>query len=168
MILAVLLLSSGAAFAQEKPTAIYVFVTNPSYAHSDLSGDRFDGAFGIALQRMFTPRFSGELSVSRRSDFSSYTTLNPDGTVLESHSFTGYSMPVDLTVRYHFLTQGAWKPYAGIGVRYASRAFGDVTGGVVWQFHRSLGLRLDAKVLVGSRTRFDDQVNTSAGLAWRF
>ena len=163
------LLVSTAAFAQEKPNGLFVFVTDPTYTSSRSTGGRWDGAFGVALQRMFTPRFSGELSVSRQSDRSGFTTFNPDGTVLESHVFTRYSTPVDLTARYHFLNDSTWKPYAGIGGRWVdSRGFLDLTGGVLWQFRPSLGLRFDGKLLFGGQTRFDNRFNGSAGLTWRF
>ncbi len=163
-------LVSTAAFAQQdKPTGFYVFVTNPGYGHSERSGSYWSGAFGVALQRMFTPHFSGEVTVSRDRQNRGYTLFGPDGTVVENRWLISYSTPVDLTARYHFLTDGAWKPYAGTGVRWVdSRAFFDLTGGVIWQFRPSLGLRFDGKLLLGNQSRFNDTFNASAGLAWRF
>ena len=169
LFIAVSSLFSTVAFAQEKPTELYIFVTNPGYTSSNYSGDQWDGAFGVALQRMFTSHVSGEVTVSRRRDISGFTTFNPDGTVLESRRFIGYSTPVDLTARYHFLNDSAWKPYAGIGARWVdSRSYLDLTGGVLWQFKPSFGLRFDGKLLLGNQSRFQDTFNASAGLTWRF
>lgn len=118
---------------------------------------------------MFTPHLSGELTVSRARHVSGTTVLGPNGNIIESRTATSYSTPVDLTARYHFLNDSAWKPYAGAGARWAdSRAFLDLTGGVVWQFRPSLGLRFDAKGLLGNESRFDSTFNSSVGLAWRF
>jgi len=161
--------SAAAAFAQQQPTAITVFVTNPGFTHTRQSGNQWDGAFGVALQHMFTPRISGEISVSRKTDVSGFTTFDTEGNVVEDRMFVGHSTPVDLTALYHFRTDGAWKPYAGLGVRREDgTVFGDLTGGVVWQFHRALGLRFDGKLLVGGNTRFSDELNGSVGLSWRF
>ena len=164
------LLVSTAAFAQQdKPTGVFVFVTNPGGGSSERSGSYWDGAFGVALQRMFTPHISGEVTVSRDHHTSRFTAFDQNGDIIEYRTFTSDSTPVDLTARYHFFTDGAWKPYAGVGVRYVeSRAFGDLTGGVVWQFRPSVGLRFDAKVLLGNESRFTDPFNGSVGLAWRF
>jgi hypothetical protein len=159
---AFLLVSTAAVAQQDKPTAIYVFITNAGFTYSERSGSDWEGAFGVALQRMFTPHVSAEVSVSRDRRFSRLLAFDPNGNVIDgytrtiTHDFT----PVDLTARYHFLNGSAWKPYAGIGVRYVeSRAVGDLTGGVVWQFRPSLGLRFDAKVLLGNQPRFTDTIN---------
>jgi|ERR1051325_1814897 hypothetical protein len=169
ILVACLFLGATAVFAQERPTAISVFVTNPGFIHSDYSGNRWEGEFGVALQRMFTPRFSAELAVSQRSRTSGFTTFNSDGTVRENRIFTETTLPVDLTARYHFATQSTWKPYAGLGLRYVGgRTALDVDGGVVWQFHRTLGLRFDARVIPGNDAHFSDTINGSVGLSWRF
>lgn len=174
IVIAVSLLASTAAFAQQqdKPTSFYVFVSNPGFTYSENSGSNWEGAFGVALQRMFTPHVSGELSVSRDHRISRLPRFDVNGNIIEgaparkiNHDFT----PVDLSARYHFFNDSTWKPYAGVGVRYVeSRAVGSVTGGVVWQFRPSLGLRFDAKVLLGNQPTFTDTFNGSAGLAWRF
>jgi outer membrane protein W len=166
---AFLLVSTAASAQQDNPTGIFVFVTNPGYGHSDRSGSYWDGAFGMALQRMFTPHVSAELTVSRDHHTVRTTAFDQNGDIIDSRTFTSDSTPVDLTARYHFFTDGAWKPYVGAGVRYVeSRAFGDLTGGVVWQFRPSLGLRFDGKVVIGHQPGFNDTFNGSAGLAWRF
>lgn len=167
------LLVSTAVFAQQdKPTGIYVFVSNASFTYSEQSGSNWDGAFGLALQRMFTPHVSAELTVSRDRQVTRFPRFDPNGNIIDGaplRKVTDEFTPVDLTARYHFLNDSAWKPYAGIGVRYVeSRAIGDLAGGVVWQFRPSLGLRFDAKVLLGNQGQSTDTFNGSAGLAWRF
>jgi outer membrane protein W len=169
LVAVLMLLFSAVAFAQEKPTAVYVFVTNPGVVHSQNVGTRWEGSFGIALQRMFAQRWSAEVAVSQQSRLRGFTTFNPDGSVIESRVFTETTLPVDVSARYHFHTQGAWKPYAGLGMRWIEgTTSAGVTGGVVWQFHRTLGLRFDGRVLIGNDSRFDDTINGSVGLSWRF
>ena len=172
IVIAVSLLASTAAFAQQdKATGIYVFVSNATFSYSDHSGSNWEGAFGVALQRMFTPHVSAEVSVSRDRRTSSIPAFDFNGNLIEGRPirFTHDYTPVDLTARYHFFNDSTWKPYAGVGVRYVeNRAVGGVTGGVVWQFRPSLGLRFDAKVLLVNQQAFTDTFNGSAGLAWRF
>lgn len=170
MIVAVcLVFLATAAVAQEKPTAAYLFLTNPGVVYSDSAGTRWEGAFGFALQRMFTPRFSGELAVSRDIESFGFRRFAADGTELEHREVTTRSMPVDLTARYHFLNGSSWKPYAGLDARYVDdRAFFGVNGGVIWQFRPALGLRFDAKLLVGDRPLHGERLYNSAGLSWRF
>jgi opacity protein-like surface antigen len=162
-----LLLTPVSAFGQDKPTAIYAFVSNPGFTRTH-SGDHWDGGLGVALQRNFTPRMSGELSVARETDVSGFTTFDSSGKVIEDRTFIGHSTAVDLTALYHFATDSAWKPYIGGGVRWRSVTAADVTGGVLWQFHRTLGLRFDGKLVIGNQSRFDDRLIGSAGLSWRF
>jgi hypothetical protein len=155
MLIAVCFLVSGAAFAQQdKPNTFHVFLTNPGYVSSDLSGSHYTGAYGLGFQRMFTPHFSAEASLLRESRF---------GGRLPNRT------PLDLTARYHFFTDSSWKPYAGAGVRLVdgNSAF-DLNGGVVWQFHRTLGLRFDAKVMAGDKSTLREMTNGSIGLSWRF
>jgi hypothetical protein len=174
IVMAVFLLASTAAFAQQpdKPTGLYVFVANPSFTYSEGSGSNWEGGFGVALQRMFTPRVSGELTVSRERHTTRVARFDLNGNIIDGApplKFTDNSTPVDLMARYHFFNDRSWRPYAGVGVRYVeSRAIGGLTGGVVWQFRPSLGLRFDAKVLLGNQDQFTETVNGSAGLAWRF
>ena len=158
----VALLISTAAFAQDKPNGVYVFLSNPGGGSSDHSGSYWEGAFGVALQRMFTPHLSGEVTISRERHHAAFSIFGESGS-----SYTN-TTPVDLTARYHFLDDGSWKPYAGLGARWVDgRAMADVTGGVVWQFRPSLGLRFDAKLLLGNNA-FNDTFNGAVGLAWRF
>jgi Outer membrane protein beta-barrel domain len=170
IVVAVCFLVSTAAVAQQnKPNGLFVFVTNPSWGYSTGSGSNWDASFGVALQRMFTPNLSGEVTVSHERHTGRVLSFDPNGNVIDSRTFTDDFTPVDLTARYHFLNDSAWKPYAGVGARYVEgRAIGGLTGGVVWQFRPALGLRFDAKVLLGNQSRFTDTFNGSVGLAWRF
>ena len=64
-LIVICLFVSTAAFAQQsRPNGFYVFVTNPGGGGST-NERNWQGAFGIALQRMFAPHFSGEVAVSR-------------------------------------------------------------------------------------------------------
>jgi hypothetical protein len=149
---AVCFLVSAAAFAQQQaqPNAFHVFVTDPGFVRSDRYGTRYTGAYGVGFERMFTPHVSAEAGIMRESRF-------------------GGPAPLDLTARYHFFTDGAWKPYAGIGLRHVGNvsALG-VDGGVTWQFHRALGLRFDLKALMGNLSQVHEPVSGSVGLSWRF
>jgi hypothetical protein len=166
------LLVSTAAFAQQdKPTGIFVFFNNPGFGVSERSGSYWEGGFGVAVQRMFTPHVSAELTVSRERHITELARYDLNGNIIDAPPLKLFNdfKPVDLMARYHFLNDSAWKPYAGIGVRYVeSHAIGGLTGGVVWQFRPSLGLRFDAKAMLGNHSRFTDTFNGSAGLAWRF
>lgn len=169
--LVVCLLVSTVAFAQQdnKQNGLFLFVTNPGRGGTTgVGGTYWEGAFGVALQRMFTPHVSGEVTVSRQRQITGNAFIGPTG-VVEYGQFVNWYTPVDLTARYHFFTDGSWKPYAGAGVRLIDgHGAGDLTGGVIWQFHRSLGLRFDGKVLLGNQDRYNETFNASIGLAWRF
>ena len=143
-------------------------MTNPGGGYS--TGRHFvSGAVGVGLQHMFTPRVSGEIAVSYDEQYTRVRTFNPDFTLASSYTLRTSTTPVDLTARYQFLNDSNWKPYIGAGTRFADGlAFAEVTGGVVWQFHRSLGLRYDAKVLVNDRPQHNERVYNSVGLSWRF
>src|SRR5258705_90174 len=108
-VLVCLILATAAFGQQNKPNGFYVFVTNPRYAGGP-GGHDFEGAFGVALQRMFSPRFSGEVAVSHDSETFGFRSFKSDGTLLADHVVTAYSLPVDLTARYHFLNDSSWKP----------------------------------------------------------
>jgi hypothetical protein len=152
---AVCFLVSVAAFAQQdQPNTLHLFLTNPGYVHSDVSGSRYTGAFGFAYQRMLAPHFSAEAGVLFEDYFGARL---PGRTAL------------DFTARYHFFTDGAWKPYAGLGLRQVGGNHPvDFNGGVTWQFHRSLGLRFDGKVLLGNQPEIREPISGSLGLSWRF
>ena len=169
LVIVLCLVVAPAAFAQQNtPNTFYVFVTNPG-GGSSTNEQSWDGAFGIALQRMFTPRFSGEVAVSHDVQYTRVRTFNPDFTDASSSMLTTRTTPVDLTGRYHFLNGSRWTPYVGAGMRFVDgRAFSDVTGGVVWQFRPALGLRFDAKVLVSDRPLHNERLYNSIGLSWRF
>ena len=129
----------------------------------------WQGAFGLALQRMFAPRFSGELAVSRDTQFTRVRTFNADFTEGASYKLITRTTPIDLTGRYHFLNDTNWKPYIGAGTRLVDgRAFFGVTGGVIWQFRPALGLRFDTKFLVSDRPVHNERLYNSIGLSWRF
>ena len=172
------LLLCAAASAQEKPNAVYFFVTNPSYAESDASGSQFGGAIGLAFQRRLGERWSGEIAIARerRTVDVVFIDLN-EPPVVRSRSWT--STPIDAVVQYHFLRSDAsWRPYVGAGARWAEappdareedgELLGAINAGVVWQFRPAFGVRFDGKLLVGDRPAYLDSVQGSVGVAFRF
>ncbi len=179
VLLAALLIATS-LFAQQpqKRTSLYVFVSNPSGGWSEGGGSSYAGAVGLALQHKFTPRWSGELAVSRQRDHSGFTRFDPNGNIIEQRTYDVDSTPIDLGAQYHFLNTTNWKPYVGFGARYhtSTRELlldrGDqllygATGGVVWQLRPAFGIRFDGKVLLGDTGQLD-RVNASVGVTWGF
>lgn len=179
-LLLVCLLISLSVFAQQpqKRNSLYVFVTNPRGGWSEGGGSSYEGAIGLALQHKFTPRWSGELAVSRQRDHTGYILFDPNGNRIESREFDVDSTPIDVGAQYHFLNDSNWKPYLGLGARYNTNTRqlhidrGDqilygATGGVVWQLRSAFGIRFDGKVLLGD-TGHLDRVNGSVGVTWAF
>ena len=179
-VLLVCLLVALPLVAQQPPkrNSLYVFVSNPSGGWSEGGGSSYEGAIGLALQHKFTPRWSGELAVSRQRDHSGFTRFDPNGNIIEQRTYDIDSTPIDLGAQYHFLNNTNWKPYLGLGARYytdSSEVFIDrgaqvlygATGGVVWQLRPAFGIRFDGKVLFGNVGRFN-RMNGSVGVTWGF
>jgi hypothetical protein len=163
-----LLIATAALAQQSKSNAFYVFMTNPGGGYSD-HNEHFEGAFGVALQHMFAPRFSGEIAISSDVTYTRVRTFDPDGTVRTSSVLTNRTTPIDLAGRYHFFRDSHWNPYLGADARLVDgRAFFGLNGGLVWQFRPALGLRVDSKVLVSDRPRHNERMYNSIGLSWRF
>jgi outer membrane protein W len=183
-----LLFVVASAFAQQTnhSNAVSVFVTDLSLIHSSESGTKFDASYGAAFDHMFNNHLSAELSVTSQRIRRSVTTFSVTGLPTFT-SYTDTLYPVDANVSYHFLTGGRWKPYVGAGLRYLNKTvydntpFGnlrsnvhtidpEVSGGVTFQFRPNLGLRFDAKQIVGrSNSAFGDSAFTgSVGLSFRF
>jgi outer membrane protein W len=104
-------------------------------------------------------------------------------------SFTSreHLYPIDASISYHFLSDSRWKPYLGAGARYLEnttrfdlptgvRRFShrtidpEITGGVTFQFRPNLGLRFDAKQIIGNSNSVlgDNALSGSVGLSFRF
>ena len=185
-----LLFVVASAFAQQPratpSNTVSVFVSDVSVIYSSSSGTNVDATYGAAFAHMFTNRVSAELSVTSQRVKESVSTFGPAGQPVYA-SFTNTLYPVDATVSYHFFTDSRWKPYLGGGVRYVSGTFRntsqlnsyrvsthsidpEVSGGVVFQFRPALGLRFDAKQVIGrSGTVTGDAAFTgSVGLSFRF
>lgn len=184
-----LLFVVASAFAQQHATpanTVSVFVSDVSVIYSSSSGTNIDAAYGAAFAHMFTNRVSAELSVMSQRVKESVSTFGPAGQPVYA-SFTNTLYPVDATVSYHFFTDSRWKPYLGGGVRYVSGTFRntsqlysyrvsthsidpEVSGGVVFQFRPALGLRFDAKQVIGrsGTVAGDASFTGSVGLSFRF
>jgi outer membrane protein W len=183
-----LLFVVASAFAQQSShsNTVSVFVSDLSISHTDQNGTDVDASYGVAFNHMFNNHVSGELSVTSQRIRQSVTTISAAGApIFTSYSDTLY--PIDANVSYHFLTDSRWKPYLGAGVRYlnstvyGSSPFGnyrnnlhsidpEVSGGVTFQFRPNLGLRFDAKQIVGNSNSAlgDTAFSGSVGLSFRF
>lgn len=175
------------AFAQKTvpANAVSVFVSDIAVSDSS-SSTNVDATYGVAFAHMFTNRVSGELSVTSQRVRRSVSTFGPAGQPVYA-SFTDTLYPVDASVSYHFFTDSRWKPYLGGGVRYVSgtvRNFSqfnsyrssthsidpEISAGVMFQFRPTLGLRFDAKQVIGNNGSVagDAAFIGSVGLSFRF
>lgn len=170
------MLAATAALAQEKKTEVVAFVSNPEVLWSSSTGQRVSGAYGIGIRYHFRPQFSLELSAASELHHAyRYANFSP---IPQRFGFRSY--PINLDAAYHFTTSSAWQPYVGAGLRYVDSPseypvfgenrsiFPEVVGGVVWQFHPSLGLRFDAKKRIGDHARQDEDFKGAVGLQWRW
>ena len=174
------LLIAAAAFAQEeKRNTFFVFVSDPQYMWTSDNGSDFNAGYGVGVQHMFTPHWSGELSVSHRSSRSRAYFYDLNGNIVNVVDFRAKTNPVDILAQYHFVNGTSWKPYIGAGVthvyvstdsslRQRDQTFGTIDGGVVWRIKSDFGLRFDGKVLFGDHPAYIDSTNVSFGLAWRW
>src|SRR3954447_19841330 len=163
VIAASLLFIAGSAFAQQQATranTVSVFLSDAMATYSSSSGSRLDVSYGGAFDHMFNRHISAELSVTSQPARRYFSTVVTSGEPTVSSS-TVHFHPIDANVSYHFLTDSRWKPYLGGGLRYLNNSvivtglFGEkhrftsrtvdpeVSGGVVFQFRPTLGLRFD-------------------------
>jgi len=154
-----------------------VFVTE---ANINSGGTRSGQSFGAAFDRMFSPRISAQLAVGSERHRSYAYIVNPNGTFTATDPVGFRTYPIDFSVRYHFVNDTRWHPYAGLGARYVrqphvSSQFNyqdhigpEIVGGTAFQLTRSFGLVVDGKVYLGDREQYDSQLKTSFGLLWRF
>jgi Outer membrane protein W len=179
------------AIAQQQPSrsnAVSVFVTDLSLSSSGgPTGTKLGAGYGAAFEHMFNDRFSGEVSVTSERQQRTFFTVNSTGAIVFDFRRSNTLYPIDANASYHFLTNGPWKPYVGAGLRYVSYTFhGDsalgsfqnttrsvnpeVSGGITYQFRPNLGLRFDAKQIVGSNGSDigDPAFKASVGLSLRF
>jgi outer membrane protein W len=181
------LLFAASAFAQQSShsNSVTVFVSDLSIVYTSHSGTDLDASYGLALNHMFNRHLSGELSVTNQPIQRTVIIASVSGPVY----FTSreHLYPIDAGMSYHFLNDSRWKPYLGGGVRYLEnttrfdlptgvRHFShrtvdpEITGGVTFQFRPNLGLRFDAKKIIGSSSSIlgDSALSGSAGLSFRF
>jgi len=175
------------AFAQQDghSNTVSVFVSDLSIVYTSHSGTDLDGSYGVAFNHMFNRHLSGELSVTNQPIQRSIIVASASGPIFSTSREHLY--PIDASVSYHFLTDSRWRPYLGGGVRYlentvsfdlptGTRRFShrtvdpEITGGVTWQFRPNLGLRFDAKKIVGDSSSIlgDSALSGSVGLSFRF
>jgi outer membrane protein W len=192
MVVAVsLFIVAASAFAEQprRSNTVSVFVTDLALSNSNIGGATIDAAYGASFDHMFTERFSGELSVSSQR-FRRYVRTFTGGSEPTSELFTDRLYPIDLNISYYFPNGSRWQPFLGAGLRYVNDTFHgyegarrtafyrnavrtidpEISGGITLQFNRTLGLRFDAKQVLGSRrsTVADPEFKASAGLSFRF
>jgi outer membrane protein W len=191
MIVAVaLLFVVVSAFAQQpsRSNAVSVFVSDLSIGASGGNGTKLDAGYGAAFEHMFNDRFSGEVSVTSERQQRTFFTVSPTRVISVDFRRSNTLYPIDANASYHFLTSGRWRPYVGAGLRYVSYTFhGDsalgpyqntsrsvapeVSGGITYQLRPNLGLRFDAKQIIGrngSDNIGDPAFRASLGLSLRF
>jgi outer membrane protein W len=184
-----LLFVAASAFAQDtaRTNAVSVFVSDAMVTYSSSSGSRLDVSYGGAFDHMFNRHISAELSVTSQPARRYSSTFVTTGQPVLSSSLVHFH-PIDANVSYHFLTDSRWKPYVGGGLRYLNNSvivtglFGEthrfttrtvdpeISGGVIFQFRPTLGLRFDAKQIVGNSGSVlgETAFTGSVGLSFRF
>jgi outer membrane protein W len=173
-------LIASSTFAQQRNT-VSVFAVRGGNA----GGAKVDATFAASFERRLGDRFSAELTASseraRRIVEVFSTTSQP-----AYATFTTHLYPLDLNVSYQLLANSRWRPYIGGGMRYVHDTFHvagrrvnyvasqtidpEVSGGITLQFNPTLGLRIDAKQVLGShRTKVaDPEFKASFGLGFSF
>jgi outer membrane protein W len=178
------------AFAQQRATpanTVSVFVSDVMASYSSSSGSRLDVSYGAAFEHMFNRHLSAELSVTSQPARRYFSTFVVNGLPTTSSS-TVHFHPIDANVSYHFFTDSRWKPYVGGGMRYLNNSViltggplgnqrlttrtvdPEISGGVVFQFRPTLGLRFDAKQIIGNSGSVlgETAFTGSVGLSFRF
>lgn len=186
-IAASLLFVVAPAFAQQgsPSNTVSVFVSDLSIVYSSHNGTDLDASYGAAFSHMFSKHLSGELSVTSQPIHRTVIVASAAGPI--SSTSREYLYPIDANIAYHFLSDSRWKPYLGGGVRYLENttrfdlptgvkrfshrtADPEITGGVTFQFRPNLGLRFDAKQIIGNSSSIlgDSALSGSVGLSFRF
>ncbi|HSY50154.1 MAG TPA: OmpW family outer membrane protein [Thermoanaerobaculia bacterium] len=182
-----LLFVVATAFAQQPnhSNTVSVFVSDLAISHSAEAGTNLETSYGAAFGHMFNRNWSAELSVtSQPLQETSIIVVNQQAIY---STFRDKLYPVDANISYHFLTGSRWKPYVGGGLRYLdfktrldlptgvqrlSQRFVDpeVSGGVTFQIRPNLGLRFDAKRIIGTSYSVlgDSALSGSVGLSFGF
>jgi len=183
-----LLFVVATGFAQQpnRSNTVSVFVSDLSISSSSSTGTNLDTSYGVAFGHMFNRHWFAEVSVTSQPIQRSiiYVSVGQPTTYTTSRDRL---YPMDANVSYHFLSDSRWKPYVGGGLRYLddtvlldlpagvrgySHSFVDpeITGGVTFQFRPNLGLRFDAKKIIGTSNSVlgDSALSGSVGLAFRF
>ncbi len=174
-----LLVIAPAAFAQQK-NDVYILVNGPASLAGGSAGTRAEGGIGVSFARLFTPRISGQLSLSYEQRSSYPYVVNANGSITQVTPATLHTFPIDATARYHLFDDSRWKPYLGAGFRYvgapsADSRFGyqshlnpEIVGGTIFQIRPSIGIVLEGKQLLGNREPYDPSFKASAGVSWRW
>ena len=175
LVLPLLLAVSASAQTLDKPTRLSFFVSNLALGWSEGNGSTFDAGLGVAIERRFSRRWSGELAVSTEKHEIQPRLFDPTTYDLRTY-------PVDAVLRYSFLdVRTEWRPYAGAGLRYVAapdappgiayenQLSPEITAGVEFNGGESWSLHAGAKQLIREdSSAFDDWFKISLGVGWRF
>jgi hypothetical protein len=178
LLLIALVLFPTVVFAQPKQT-VSVFLSGVNRYSQDA---QWPAGFGIAYERMVAQRVSLDAAVAYERHWSYPYVVDEGGFINIVPRVHLQTMPIDLTVNYHWLNDTRWKPYLGGGAhyvaaphvhldpgfRYQDHVNSEVDGGVVFMLTRSAGVMLDGRVIGGDRETYDPVFKISAGLSWRF
>ena len=138
--------------------------------------------FGLSYDRMLTRRVSLDAAVAYERHFSLPYVVDVGGFINEVPRARVRTMPIDVTLHYHWLNETRWKPYLGAGAHYVaapkvhldpgfnyqSHIDAEVGGGVVFLLTPAFGAMLDGRIIGGDRESYDPIFRVSAGLSWRF
>src|SRR5712692_2250529 len=149
-----------AAFAQQRNN-FTVFISNLG-VYSASQHTHWYSDYGAALDTAFTPRLSAQLSVTSEHHRTYPYVVDSSGYINQVDPVGFHTYPIDLTGRYHFITDSRWKPFLGAGLRYVAAPhvdsqFGyqnhltpEAVGGVIFQMQR-IGIVSEGKQLLGDR-----------------
>jgi len=173
------LMIASAAFGQQK-NEFQVFVSNPGGGWSETNGSTVSAGFGVAYNRVITPKLTAQIAVTSQNSHTYSYVVNPDGSFRDVPSVGFHFYPIDLSARYDFHNETRWLPYLGGGVRYVAapnvdQAFGyqnhlgvELVGGTEFRISHGFGLLIDGKVNFGEHEFYDQPFKGSFGLLWKF
>ena len=158
---------ASSAFAQSRNT-FSVFISNPTYTHSESAGTTTEGGVGVGFERRLQPN----LSLAVTAAIEKYT-------LRESGIRQDYRIvPIDALVRYHFFSGRAVSPYIGGGARYVrrpdiemanSRLTAQAVAGADFRVTEKFGIFVDVKRLLAEPgPRYDERTKLAAGVRLRF
>lgn len=127
--------SSFAAQAADGPWLVRVRAVSLDSANTDSTG------LGLTINNKWIPEVDISYFISPQISAELILTYPQEQTVRSNGSDIGKfkHLPPTLTVQYHFMDQGAFKPYVGAGVNYTRISNVSFSPAVVTALHPTLG-----------------------------